>query len=38
MAIRDRFLVDKVTNSLFNFFEDSNEEIMGRKQKEEILW
>ena len=38
MAIRDRFLVDKVTNLLFNFFEDSNEEIMGRKQKEEILW
>ena len=25
-------------NLLFNFFEDSNEEIMGREQKEEVLW
>ena len=23
---------------LFNLFEDSNEEIMGREWKEEILW
>ena len=27
----------EVTNLLFNFFEGSNEEIMGRKQKEEVL-
>ena len=26
-----------VTNLLFNFFEGSNEEIMDRKQKEEVL-
>ena len=23
---------------LFNFFEGSNEETMGRQQKEEVLW
>ena len=27
----------EVTNLLFNFFEGSNEEIMGRKKKEEVL-
>ena len=26
------------TNQLFNFFESSNEEIMGKEQKEEVLW
>ena len=33
----DRFLRSEITNVLFNFFENSNEEIMGREQKEEIL-
>ena len=33
-AIRDHFLGGKVANSLFSFFEYSNEEIMGREQKE----
>ena len=37
-AIRDCFLGGEVTNLLFNFLEDSNEEIMGRAQKEEVLW
>ena len=23
---------------LFNFFDGSNEEIMGKEQKEEVLW
>ena len=27
----------KVMNLIFNFFEGSNEEIMGRQQKEEFL-
>ena len=38
MANRDPFLGDKVTDLIFNFFEDSNEEIMSREQKEEFLW
>ena len=25
-------------NLLFNIFEGSNEEIMGKQQKEEVLW
>ena len=37
-AIRDHFPGVKVTNLLFSFFEDSNEEIMGREQKEEVRW
>ena len=28
----------EVMNLPFNFFEASNEEIMGRQQKEEPLW
>ena len=36
--MRDGFPGGKNTNLLFNFFEDSNEEIMGREQKEEVLW
>ena len=27
-----------VVNVLFNFFEGSNEEILRRQQKEEVLW
>ena len=37
-AIRDRFPGGEVTNLLFNFFKDSNEEIMGKEQKEEVVW
>ena len=36
--MRDRFPGGKITNLLSNFFEDSNKEIMGRKEKEEVLW
>ena len=36
MAIWYRFPGDEITNLLFIFFEDSNEELMGREQKEEI--
>ena len=35
---QDRFPGGEITNLLFNFFEDSNEEIMGREEKEEVLW
>ena len=28
---------EEVMNLLFNFFEGSNEEILGRQQKEEVL-
>ena len=35
---QDRFLGGKVVNLLFNFFEGSNEEMLGRQQKEEALW
>ena len=28
----------EVMNLLFKFFEGSNEEILGRQQKEEVLW
>ena len=38
MPFGDRFPGGELTNLLFNFFEDSNEEIMGREQKEEVLW
>ena len=37
-TIRDRFPGGKFTKILFNCFHDSNEEIMGREQKEEVLW
>ena len=37
-TIRDRFPGGEVTNLPFNFFEVSNEEMMGREQKEEVLW
>ena len=37
-AIRDRFPGAEGTNELFNSFESSNEEIMGKEQKEEVLW
>ena len=37
-TIRDRPTGGEVTNLLFKFFEGSNEEIMGRGQKKEILW
>ena len=37
-AIRYRYPGSEVTNLLFNFLDDSNEEIMGREQKEEVLW
>ena len=38
MALQDRFLGREATNLLFFFFEDSNEEIVGRGQKEKVLW
>ena len=34
----DHFSGGEVTNLLFNLFEGSNEEIMSREQKEEVLW
>ena len=37
-TIRDRFLGANFTKILLNYFDDSNEEIMGREQKEEVLW
>ena len=37
-TIRDRFPGGNFTKILFNYFDDSNEEIMGREQKEEVLW
>ena len=37
-ATPDRFPEVEVMNLLFNFFEDSNEEIMDREQMEEVLW
>ena len=36
-TIQDRFPGRESTNKLFNFFEGSNEEIMGKEQKEEVL-
>ena len=37
-AIRDGFPGGEFTILLLNFFEDFNEEIIGREQKEEVLW
>ena len=37
-TIRDRLTGGEVMNLLFKFFEGSNEEIMGRGQKEDVLW
>ena len=37
-VIRDCFPGEEVTDLLLNFFEGSHEEIMGREQKEEVLW
>ena len=37
-TIQDCFLGENGTNYVFNFFENSNEEIMGKEQKEEVLW
>ena len=37
-TIRDHLAGGEVMNLLFKFFEASNEEIMGRGQKEEVLW
>ena len=37
VAIQDRFPGGKVMYLLYNFFEGSNEERMGRQQKEEVL-
>ena len=34
----ESFLGGKVMNMLFSFFESSDEEILGRQQKEEVLW
>ena len=34
----DRFSGGQVMNLLFNFFEDSNEGIIGKEQKEEVVW
>ena len=34
--VRDRFPGEEVMNLLFNFFEGSNEEILGRQQKREV--
>ena len=37
--LRIPFSGREVTDLLFNFFfEDSNEEIMGCEQREEVLW
>ena len=38
MLIQDHSLGGEVANLRFTFFEDSNEEIMGREQKKEVLW
>ena len=38
MTVWDLFPGGEVMNLLFNFFEVSNEEILGRQQKEEVLW
>ena len=37
-AVRDCFPEWEVMNLLSNFFEGSNEKIMGRQQKEEVVW
>ena len=37
-AVRDCFPGGEVMNLLSNFFEGSNEKIMGRQQKEEVVW
>ena len=34
--VRDRFPREEVMDLLFNFFEGSNEEILGRQQKREV--
>ena len=36
VAVQDRFPGGEVMNLLFKFFEGSNEELMGRQQKEEV--
>ena len=38
VVVWNHFLGGKVMNMLFSFFENSNEEILGRQQKEEVLW
>ena len=38
MTIEDRFLGGESKIYFFNFFDDFNEAIMGKEQKEEVLW
>ena len=38
MTTRDRIAGGEDTDYFFNFFEVSNEEIMGKEQKEDVLW
>ena len=36
--MQDRLPRGEVLNLLFDFVEGSNEEIIGREQKEKVLW
>ena len=36
--MQDRLPRGEVLNLLFDFFEGSNEEIIGREQKEKVIW
>ena len=38
VAVRNCFPGGEVMNLLFKFFEGSDEEILGKQQKEEVLW